>query len=408
MLARNHWRTEFDTRVAFADLAGRQQSWTGDRKEFLGRNGTLDHPTALETSAPLTNQVGGGFDPCGALQTTIRSARRTARSRSRFFSARPRPREEALSLITRYRAADLDAVFRDVTRGWDDVLGTVQVTTPDRAMDILLNRWLLYQTLACRVWARAGFYQASGAYGFRDQLQDVMALSVSAPDVTRAHLLRAAARQFVEGDVQHWWLPPAGQGVRTRISDDRIWLPYATAQYVEVTGDVGILDEVVPFLDGPAAASRRAGIVLSAVDIRRAGHAVRTLRPCPGHQSSSRQSRPAADGNRRLERRHESGRRRRQGREHLARLVPPCHAVGVRPVGGCAAASRHAARPGGDMPPRSRQSLERDGWDGGWYKRAYFDDGTPLGVAGERRVPNRFHRTVVGRDLRRRSIEAVR
>jgi cyclic beta-1,2-glucan synthetase len=126
------------------------------------------------------------------------------------------------------------------------------VKTPDRSLDIMLNRWLLYQTLACRVWARSAFYQASGAYGFRDQLQDVMALAVSKPAIAREHLLRTAARQFVPGDVQHWWLPPLGQEVRTRVSDDRIWLPFATAQYVEVTNDLDILDEMAPFLDAPA------------------------------------------------------------------------------------------------------------------------------------------------------------
>ena len=148
--------------------------------------------------------------------------------------------DDARTLIARYRAVDLDAVQQEVAKYWEDVLGTVQVTTPDRSMDIMLNGWLLYQTLACRVSARSALYQASGAYGFRDQLQDGMALVSSLPAITREHLLRAAARQFIEGDVQHWWLPHSGQGVRTRISDDRAWLAYTTAQYVDGSGDNGV------------------------------------------------------------------------------------------------------------------------------------------------------------------------
>ena len=235
--------------MAFADLGGRQLSWTGDRKEFLGRNGMLDRPAALAGGTRLTNQVGGGLDACGALQTRI-ELESAGMEEIVLFLGQTETKAEALSLIKHYRTADLDAVFNAATSIWNDVLGSVQIKTPDRAMDVLMNRWLLYQTLACRVWARVAFYQASGTYGFRDQLQDVMALTVSKPQITREHLLRAAARQFVEGDVQDSWLPPSGQGVRTRISDDRLWLPDVTAEYIKVTGDFGVLDELVPFLDG--------------------------------------------------------------------------------------------------------------------------------------------------------------
>ena len=174
-----------------------------------------------------------------------------------FFLGEADDAAAARSLLTRYRNADLDAVFREVIEHWERVLGAVQVKTPDRSLDIILNRWMLYQALACRIWARSAFYQASGAYGFRDQLQDGMALAVVRPDLTREHLLRAGGRQFSEGDVQHWWLPPVapgstGQGVRTRISDDVVWLAYCAIQYIETTGDAAVLDEKIPFLEGRA------------------------------------------------------------------------------------------------------------------------------------------------------------
>ena len=208
ILARNPWSDQFAECVAFADLNGRQTAWTGDRTEFIGRDSALDRPLGLTLGATLSNRVGAGFDPCGVLQTQVRLNASGATEIVFFLGEALRP--NARTLIAKYRKADLDATFNEVVQQWDDTLGTVQVKTPDRSLDILLNRWLPYQTLACRVWARVGFYQASGAYGFRDQLQDVMALCLSRPDVARAHLLRAAARQFVEGDVQHWWLPEFG------------------------------------------------------------------------------------------------------------------------------------------------------------------------------------------------------
>ncbi len=251
MLARNRWSIVFSNRVAFSDLNGRQTTWTGDRTEFLGRHGWPSAPAALTGAAGLGNATGAGMDPCSALQQSVGLAV-GASVEIVWFLGQCETVEDTRALVSRYRATDLDVTFNEVTAYWRAVLGTVQVKTPDRATDIMLNGWLLYQTLACRVWARSAFYQASGAYGFRDQLQDGMALSFVAPDETRRHLLRAAARQFVEGDVQHWWLPHTGQGVRSRISDDRVWLSYATATYIASSGDVAVLDEIAPFLEGPA------------------------------------------------------------------------------------------------------------------------------------------------------------
>ena len=223
MFARNAWNAAFGSRVTFADLNGAQADWTGDRREFgptdwtgdrrefIGRNGTLASPAALASATALSNTTGAGLDPCGALRTTIELPPHGT-VEVVFFLGQAASAEDARSLIARYRTTNLDTVLSAVGRYWEDVLGAVRVKTPDRPMDIMLNGWLLYQTLACRMWARSAFYQASGAYGFRDQLQDGTALVASRPEITREHLLRAAARQFVEGDVQHWWLPEFGAG----------------------------------------------------------------------------------------------------------------------------------------------------------------------------------------------------
>ena len=377
MLARNHWSTAFGSRVAFADLGGRQLSWTGDRKEFLGRNGTLDRPAALAGGGHLTNQVGGGLDPCGALQTRI-ELEPGGTQEILFFLGQAATKTEALSLVKRYRATDLDAVFKAVTDVWNDVLGTVQIKTPDRAMDVLMNRWLLYQTLACRVWARAAFYQASGAYGFRDQLQDVMALTVSKPHITREHLLRAASRQFVEGDVQHWWLPPSGQGVRTRISDDRLWLPYSVAQYIEVSGDFGVLDELVPFLDGAVLRSdEHESFFQPTISKEQAALYEHCARALDSSLTVGAHGLPligTGDWNDGLNRVGVGG----KGESiwlgwflhaALSAFAPLADRRGEQTR--ATAWREHATE--------IRKSLEENGWDGGWYRRAYFDNGTPLG-----------------------------
>lgn len=250
LLVRNPWQSAFAERVAFAALAAPLSGWTANRSEFIGRNRSLASPAALLRTTPLAASSGAGLDPCVALQQQITLAPGECVELV-FLLGQSNDTASALALVDQYRQTDLSAVLAQVQAYWHNKLGAVQVTTPDRAMDIMLNGWLLYQTIACRLYARAAFYQASGAYGFRDQLQDGMALTFAAPELARQHLLRAAERQFIEGDVQHWWLPHSGQGVRSRISDDRVWLAFVCARYIASSGDKAILAEQVSFLQGP-------------------------------------------------------------------------------------------------------------------------------------------------------------
>ncbi|MFG1372729.1 hypothetical protein V5F32_11185 [Xanthobacter oligotrophicus] len=378
LFARNPWNADFGGRVAFLDMAGRQSEWTGDRREFIGRNGTLADPAALR-GVPLSGLVGAGLDPCGALRTQI-EFRPNASIERVVFLGEENDAADARDLISRFRAADLNVVLAEVTRSWDDILGAVEVRPPDRSMDIMPNGWLLYQTLACLVWARAAFYQASGACGFRDQLQDGMALVAIRPDMTRAHLLRAAARQFVEGDVQQWWLPHSGRGVRTRISDDRAWLAYATAYYVAVSGDANVLDERVPFLEGqrlnageyesffPPAVSDEAASVFE--------HCARALDhslALGGHGLPLIGTGDWNDGMNRVG---------DQGAGESVWLGWFLHAALT------AFAPLAQARGEGERAARWQQhaeglsaALDGEAWDGDWYRRAFFDDGTPLGSA---------------------------
>ncbi|MCM2310227.1 MAG: protein ndvB [Steroidobacteraceae bacterium] len=378
MFARNLW-SDPGAGVAFLDLGGRQSSWTGDRREFIGRNGTLERPAALAGRATLSGNTGAGFDPCGVLQTALVLAPNATVDVVCLLGEAANSLD-AQAMIERWRDADLDATLQSVRDEWDDVLGAVAVQTPDRAFDIMMNGWLLYQTLACRLWARSAFYQASGAYGFRDQLQDTMALILARPGLAREHLLRAAGRQFVEGDVQHWWLPRNGRGVRTRVTDDRVWLGYCAAHYVETTGDLTLLDEIVPFLDGPPL---RDGETDSFFEPARADacgtlfeHCARALDQSLAVGAHGLPLMGSGDWNDGMNRVGADGRGESTWLGwflHLAlsTFAPLADARGEFPRG---AAWRARAA---DL----RASLELNGWDGQWYRRGFFDDGTPLGSA---------------------------
>jgi cyclic beta-1,2-glucan synthetase len=378
MFARNAWSADFGPRVAFADLGGKQTAWTGDRAEFLGRHGTADHPAALERGARLSGRVGPGLDPCSALQAIVELAP-GERAEVVMLLGEAASREAATELIIRYRAGDVAAHLRAVASHWDDVLGTVQVTTPDRAMDILLNRWLLYQAIACRLWARTAFYQAGGAFGFRDQLQDVMAVTVARPDLARQHVIRAAARQFAEGDVQHWWHPPAGRGVRTRISDDRLWLPYVVSEYLEVTEDRGLLEEIVPFLDAPPLSPEQSESYFEPRVSEERGtlfeHCARALDRSLAVGSHGLPLMGTGDWNDGMNRVGAGGKGESVWLGWFLHTVLARWATLAdgRDVERAAIWRRHARA--------LETSLERNGWDGDWYRRAYFDDGTPLGSA---------------------------
>ena len=376
LFARNPYSSDFSDRTTFVSSSPAPTSFTGDRAAFLGRNRSMRDPVAMREDG-LTGDTGAGLDPCAAVQLTLELE--PGESAEVTFLLGQAPNEtEARTLVQRFRdPSNVEATLQETRGWWDNLLETIQVETPEASANVLLNHWLLYQTLSCRVWGRSALYQSSGAYGFRDQLQDVMALVYTAPEIAREQILRAAARQFVEGDVQHWWLPESGAGVRTRISDDLLWLPFVTAHYVRTTGDAAILDQVVPFLEAkPLDENEVENFSVPAISATGAQLVEHCRRAISHASTSGPHGLPligTGDWNDGLNRVGVGG----KGESIWLAWFEICVLNDFAEL--IEGQSEEEA-----LVYRARiaplvAAIEDHGWDGAWYRRGYFDDGTPLG-----------------------------
>jgi len=379
LFARNAFSIEFCRHVAYLDCDLPYLSITCDRSEFLGRNGHLRAPAGLR-QARLSGRIGGALDPCAALQVSVEL--QAGESRELVFRlGAEADATAATQRVLQYRGlrtamAELDKV----QAYWRQTLGTLHVKTPEPALDVLVNGWLMYQVIACRFWARSGFYQSGGAIGFRDQLQDSMAMLQAAPAAARQHLLTCAAHQYVEGDVQHWWHPPLQRGVRTRCSDDLLWLPLATSRYVEVTGDRSVLDEAVGYIEGrplnPGEESYYDLPARSALVESLYQHCQRALGQalqCGAHGLPLMGSGDWNDGMNRV---GEQGLGESVWLGFFGHHVLQAFARIAQRQG-----DRHFAEHCAKQAAALSSNLEAHAWDGGWYRRAWFDDGQLLGSA---------------------------
>jgi cellobiose phosphorylase len=380
LFARNAYSSDFAQRIAFLDSSETQRSVSGDRLEFLGRNGRLADPACM-TRARLSGRVGAGLDACLSMQVMLDLADDQEREIAFTFGS-GRDLADARTLVTRFRGVGAArGALEAVWSFWNRTLGAVNVQTPDAGLNFLANGWLLYQVMTSRLWGRSGFYQSGGAFGFRDQLQDVMALVHNEPALLREQILRCAARQFREGDVQHWWHPPKGRGVRTHISDDYLWLPFATCRYLSALGDTGLLDEKAPFLEGRAVnpdedsyydlptRSEESATVYE--------HCVRAIRHGLRFGSHGLPLMGSGDWNDGMNLVGEHGKGESVWLAFFLYDVLVSFSDLARRRSDLAFAELCTSQ-----AATLREKIEQHGWDGGWYLRAFFDDGQPIGAAG--------------------------
>jgi cellobiose phosphorylase len=377
VLARNCYSVDFPEYVAFVDINDSMRTITGDRREFLGRNGTPANPAAMKRTR-LSGKTGAGYDPCSALQVSLSLEDREERELTFCLGAGVNL-QEAQQLIHRCREPNAArAALERVWAYWNRTLGAVYVDTPDPVVNVLANGWLLYQTLNGRLWGRTGFYQSAGAFGFRDQLQDTMALVHAEPGLLREQLLRAAAHQFREGDVQHWWHPPSGRGVRTHFSDDYLWLPYAACRYVNCCNDAAVLDETVPFLEGRALRPEEESYYdlpgHSEDSATLYEHCVRAIEKGLAFGEHGLPLIGCGDWNDGFNLIGEHGRGESVWLAFFLYDVLMQFSELARTKGDRAFADRCLAQ-----ARKLRKNIEANAWDGEWYRRAYFDDGQPLG-----------------------------
>ncbi len=380
LYAKNSFDPDFARWTAFHAITEPVTAYTASRREFLGRNGSTAAPAALQAAGSLTSITGAGIDPCAALQCELELPPGETREIVILLGA-GESEAAARAAVARYRdlKAAKAALGHSVER-WSERLSVITVRTPEPSFDAMLNRWTLYQALACRMWARSALYQSSGAYGFRDQLQDVMALVYAEPAVAREHILRAAARQFLEGDVQHWWHPQTGRGVRTRFSDDLAWLPYVVDHYLRTTGDASVLDEYVPFLSMRALGPDEHEVYdLPEVTDEHGTvyeHCLRALRRSCTAGAHGLPLIGTGDWNDGMNRVGVEGRGESVWLAWF--LIATLRAFAEH------AGARGDAPVAGELRRQAdgyAAAVESQGWDGAWYRRAYFDDGSPLGSA---------------------------